>query len=72
MSRIVAIRRNEVGTIESYKLDDGRVLTRAEAVNMADDGLIEGVASFETRSGDRSIRSNRGEYDYSLDSLPQF
>lgn len=72
MSKIVAVHRDETGSIEKYKLDDGRILSRAEAVDKADSGAIEGVASFETRNGDRSIRSNRGQYDYSLDDFPEF
>ncbi|MCM1215059.1 MAG: DUF3892 domain-containing protein [Lachnospiraceae bacterium] len=72
MSRIVAVRHGEDRTIDAYKTDDGRILTKVEAVDVANRGELEGVASFTTRDGDMSIRSNRGQDDYSLNELPEF
>ena len=72
MSRIVAVRHGETGSIEAYKTDDGRVLERYQAVAEADAGRLEGVSSFMTRDGDSAIRSDRGQEGYSLDSLPEF
>lgn len=72
MSRIVAVRKDETGSISAYKLDDGRVLSRYEAVDQADAGNIDGVASFTTRDGDKSVRSNAGQADYKLSDLPEF
>lgn len=72
MSRIVAVRHGETGGIDAYKTDDGRILSRADAVDAANKGELEGVASFMTRDGDASIRSNRGQEDYSLNELPEF
>ena len=72
MSRIVAVRHGEAGTIDSYKTDDGRVLSKVEAVDAANKGELDGVASFSTRDGDMAIRSNRGQEGYSLDELPEF
>ena len=72
MSKIVAVRHGETGSIEAYKTDDGRVLERYEAVDAANKGELEGVASFMTRDGDQAIRSNRGQEGYSLEDLPEF
>ena len=72
MSRIVAVRKDETGKIQQYKLDDGRVLDSMQAVKAVDVCDIEGCASFTTRDGDASIRSNRGQNNYSLSNLPEF
>ena len=72
MSRIVAIRKNKDGSIGQYKLDDGRILSEEEAVAATGDGQIEGVSIFTTRDNRESIRSNRGQSNYSLSNLPEF
>lgn len=72
MSRIVAIQRDETGSIIKFKLDNGEVITKDEAVGQAEAGLLDDVSAFTTRNGDRAIRSNRGRVDYSLDDLPEF
>lgn len=72
MSKIVAVRHGESGVIDAYKTDDGRILSRVDAVDAANKGELEGVASFTTRDGGMSIRSNRGQDDYSLNELPEF
>lgn len=72
MSKIVAVRHGENNTIDSYKVDDGRVLTKLEAVDAANRGELQGVATFTTRDGDMAIRSNRGQDGYSLEDLPEF
>lgn len=72
MSRIVAIQRDETGSIIKFKLDNGEVITKDEAVGQAEAGLLDDVSAFTTRNGDRAIRSNRGRADYSLDDLPEF
>lgn len=72
MSKIVAVRKDDTGTITQYKLDDGRVLDKRSACIAVDKGEIEGCATFTTRDGDDAIRSNRGQADYKLDDLPTF
>lgn len=72
MSKIVGVRRDETGSIDQYKFDDGRILSRGETVAEAEAGLIDGVSAFTTRNGDKSVRSNRGISNYSLDDLPEF
>lgn len=71
MSKIVAVKHGENGNIEAYKTDDGKILSRVEAVDAANKGQLQGVSSFTTRDGDMAIRSDRGQYGYSLDELPE-
>lgn len=71
MSRIVAVSHDEKGTLDSYKLDNGQIINRDQAVDMANKGQLEGVSSFMTRNGDMAIRSDRGQDGYSLDELPE-
>lgn len=71
MSKIVAVSHDENGALESYKLDNGQILNRDQAVDMANKGQLEGVSTFTTRNGDMAIRSDRGQEDYSLDTLPE-
>lgn len=49
MNKIVAVRHGENNVIDAYKTDDGRVLSRVEAVDAANAGKLEGVSSFTTR-----------------------
>lgn len=72
MSKVVAVRHAEDGSIAKYKTDDGQIYDRDEVVKMADSGQIEGIASFTTRDGSMSVRSNRGQIGYSLEELPEF
>lgn len=72
MSRIVAVRHGEDGTIDSYKTDAGEVLNKVQAVDAANAGKLEGISSFTTRDGEASIRSDRGQEGYSLQDLPEF
>lgn len=71
MSKIVAVKHGEDGTIEAYKTEDGKILSRVEAVDAANKGQLQGVSSFTTRDGDMAIRSDRGQYGYALDELPE-
>ena len=72
MSRIVAVRKDGNGTITDYKLDNGKELNHDQAIGAVNSGEIEGCNVFPTRDGGEAIRSNRGQDDYSLDSLPSF
>lgn len=69
--KIVAVH-HEGNSISQYKTDTNEILDRETAAFRADLGEIEGVSSFTTRDGSKSIRSDRGQYDYSLESLPEF
>lgn len=72
MNRIVAVRKDETGSLAQFKMDDGRILNRQEAVDATNRGEISGVSTFTTRDGSEAIRSDRGQEGYSLDSLPTF
>lgn len=72
MKKVVAIRKDETGSIALYKLNDGTVLNRKEICSEALRGNIEGVSTFTTRNGGDAVRSDRGQYDYSLSNLPEF
>lgn len=71
MSRITAVSHDKDGSIGKYQLDDGRILSRDEAVKEVSAGNIEGVSTFTTRDGSEAIRSDRGQQGYSLDELPE-
>lgn len=72
MSKVVAVRHGNDGSIELYKLDDGTVMNRLDICDAANRGLIEGVSTFTTRDGDEAVRSDRGISNYKLDELPEF
>lgn len=72
MSKVVAVRRNEKGTITDYKLDDGTVLNHNEALAACYTGKMEGCSVFTNRAGEDSIRSDRGQENFSLSKLPEF
>lgn len=72
MSKVVAIRKSETGSIDLYKLDNGQILTREQICAATNRGEIEGVSTFTTRDGDEAVRSDRGQPNYSLSDLPQF
>lgn len=72
MSKIVAVHKDEDGAICRYKLDNGNVLDKSQAIIAVNKGEIEGCNVFTTRDGGEAIRSNRGQEDYALDRLPTF
>ena len=72
MSRVIAVRKDSEGRITDYKLDDGSVMNHDQAVNAVTAGELEGLMVFQNRAGEDSIRSVRGQENYSLSSLPEF
>lgn len=71
--KIVAVKKDENGTIEQYKLDDNQVVNVNEAINMVKQNQIENCNVFTTRNGSEAIRSNRDEdKSNNLDNLPTF
>lgn len=66
---IVALVK-ENGRIRGYKLSDGRVLDKPEAVQLARDGGIEGVG-IATRNGNEYLKSlPDGTENNNLGNLP--
>lgn len=72
MNRIVAVRKDDDGSIAYYKDSQGQVYDREDIVHAVDAGIVDGLAVFTTRDGAQSVRSNRGQADYSLQELPSF
>lgn len=71
--KIVAVKKDENGTIEQYKLDNNQVVNVNEAINMVKQNQIENCNVFTTRNGSEAIRSNRDEdKSNNLDNLPTF
>ena len=71
--KIVAVKKDENGTIEQYKLDNNQVVNVNEAIDMVKQNQIENCNVFTTRNGSEAIRSNRDEdKSNNLDNLPTF
>lgn len=71
--KIMAVRKDENGTIQQYKLDDNRTVNVSEAIQMVKNKEIENCNVFTTRNGSEAIRSNNdGDPSNNLDNLPSF
>lgn len=70
---VVAVRKDNSGTITQYKLNDGTVIDHEQAVDMTENGEIDGCNITTARNGLKSIRSNPdGDPSNNLDNLPVF
>ncbi|WP_242985377.1 DUF3892 domain-containing protein [Vallitalea okinawensis] len=71
--RITHVKRDGQGTIQEVMFDDGKVLDKTSAIQLAENGLIDGVEVRPSKSGSRYLRSIPDETtDNNLDNLPQF
>ena len=71
--KIVAVKKDENGTIEQYKLDNNQVVNVNEAIDMVKQNQIENCNVFTTRNVSEAIRSNRDEdKSNNIDNLPTF
>jgi hypothetical protein len=71
--KIVAVDRNQDGEAAFYKLDDGRTISRRQAVELAQLGQIENVIVGQTGDGKDYLRSKPDDRaDNNLDNLPEF
>ena len=71
--KIVAVKKDNKGVIQEYKLDNNKTVGVEQAVQMVKSGKIEGCNVFTTRSGSEAIRSNNdGDTSNNLDNLPRF
>ena len=73
--RIVATRKNEAGIITDFKLNDGRVLSKEEAVNVCKREGIIGVNVGRTRGEHprEILRANpTNDPSKALENLPEF
>lgn len=70
---VVAVRKDDNGTITQYKLNDGQIIDHEQAVDMAGGGELDGCNITTARNGLKSIRSNPdGDPSNNLDNLPIF
>lgn len=71
--KVVAVRKDNNGTITEYKLDNGKVVGQSEAVNLVESGKLEGCNISIARNGEKSIRSKPDDtMENNLDNLPIF
>ena len=72
-SKITKVKKNNDGDITDIMLDDGKVYSVNEAINMAKDHLIDGVNVSKAKSGKEYLRSNPNDTDGdNLDNMPTF
>ncbi len=68
---IVAIKKDNKGEIVGYKLNDDRLVSKIDAVELAKQGEIKGVTVSKSKLGEEYLRSNPdSNRDNNLDSLP--
>lgn len=72
MTRVIATKRDDQDRIIAYETEDGKILDHNQCLTAIKSGEIEGLQTFTNRAGEESIRSKRGEDNYSLKDLPQF
>ena len=71
--KIIAVQKDDRGTIQKYKLDNNKVVGVSEAIKMVKENKIENCNVFTTRNGSEAIRSNNDGYEENnLDNLPKF
>ncbi|TGB04380.1 DUF3892 domain-containing protein [Halobacillus salinus] len=70
---IVAVRKNEAGSIIEMQLSSGRVVDYKQAHELARSGEIEHVQLIRGKDGDEHLRSQPdGVKSNNLDQLPSF
>lgn len=71
--KVVAVQKDGNGTIQAYQLEDGSIVDHEEAVDLVENGILDGYNIATAKDGTLSIRSNRdGDTSNNLDSLPAF
>ena len=71
--KIIAVQKDEKGTIQQYKLDNNQVVDVNQAIQMVKNNEIENCNVFTTKNGSEAIRSNNdGDESNNLDNLPTF
>ena len=72
MAKITNGRKTVDGDICAVKLDNGQSMSLQDAVQLANQGGIEGVIVGTDRAGNPYLHSKRGQINYKLSELPQF
>ncbi|SKB00718.1 Protein of unknown function [Caloramator quimbayensis] len=72
MFKIIGVKHDNKGEIVAYKLDNGKIVTKDEGVNIAKKGEIEGVTVGVSKKGEEFLRSVPDGKDINnLDNLPE-
>lgn len=70
---IVAVRKDENGDNVEFKLEDGKILSMHDTINLCEKGELAGYNVGTSKAGTKFIRGNAdGEADNNLDNLPTF
>lgn len=72
MAKITNVRKTVDGDICAVRLDNGQSMSLQGAVQLANQGGIEGVIVGTDRAGNPYLHSKRGQANYKLSELPQF
>lgn len=68
---ITEVVKDSKGEITGYKLENGQVLSKMEAVDLAKQGAIRGVTTAVSKLGEEYLRSiPDGEQNNNLSNLP--
>lgn len=71
--KIVAVRKDDVGKIIAYKLDNNEIIDVEQAIAMCEIGQLEGYRVGVSRADTRFIRGvGDGDPSNNLDNLPGF
>lgn len=72
MYKIIGVKHDNKGEITAYKLDNGKIITKDEGINIAEQGKISGVTVGVSKKGEKFLRSiPDGKEGNNLDSLPE-
>ena len=68
---IECISRDDKGEINAYKLDNGEIIPKEQAISMAKQGEIEGVSVVVSKNGEEFLRSlPDNDASNNLENLP--
>ena len=68
---IEGISRDDRGEINAYKLDNGEIVPKEQAVSMAKEGSIKGVSVVVSKNGEEFLRSlPDNDANNNLENLP--
>ncbi|SHE84500.1 DUF3892 domain-containing protein [Clostridium fallax] len=71
--KIVAIKKDSKDEIEAYKLSNGEILSKEEAVEFAKNGKIQDVIISKSKTGEEYLKSiPDGKESNNLSNLEQF
>ena len=70
---IIAVRKDENGDNAEFKLDNNKVVSLSEAINMCKNGELQGYNVSTSKSGSEFIRENADSDEFNnLDNMLTF